>query len=191
MKKNILIGLRIFLVLTVLTGVIYPLTITLFANIMFPGKSSGSIVKMDNKIIGSELIGQKFNSPEYFWGRPSEVDNNPIPSGGSNLGPTSQKLKEAVQARIDTIRKYHGNIPFQKIPKDLLFASASGVDPDISPEAVYFQINSVSNARKMNGQQVKELYQLVSEYTSHPQFGIFGMPRVNVFLLNLAINKIK
>ncbi|TAL68864.1 MAG: potassium-transporting ATPase subunit KdpC [Bacteroidetes bacterium] len=191
MKKNFLIALRVFLVLTIITGIIYPLVITLFANVIYPGKSKGSMIYKDNKIIGSELIGQKFTSPEYFWGRPSAIDNNPMPSGGSNLGPTSRKLKNEVQARIDMIKKYHENIPIQQIPKDLLFASASGVDPDISPEAAYFQIDRIAKARKMNMQQKKELYRLLSEYTRRPQYELFGMPRVNVFLLNLVINNIK
>ena len=188
MKKYILPALRLFLIITVLTGVIYPLAITLIANGLYPDKAKGSLVIKDGKITGSELIGQKFTSEKYFWGRPSSIDNNPMPSGGSNLGPTSKALLDQVNARKDTLIKYHGNkLP---IPKDLLFASASGVDPDISPEAAVYQIERIAKARNFSEDQKTKLYKLVKQFSIHPQFEFLGMPRVNVFMLNLALDKL-
>jgi potassium-transporting ATPase KdpC subunit len=187
--KYLMQSIRIFIILTVITGVIYPLTITVIGQAVFPEKSEGSMVLANGKVIGSELIGQKSQSLKYFWGRPSAVDYNPVPSGGSNQGPASKALLDAVNVRRDTLIKYHGT---QKpIPNDLIFASASGVDPHISPDAALYQVERVAAARNYNPTQKKELYKLIEENTEKPQFGFLGMPRVNVFLLNLAINNIK
>lgn len=182
-------SLRIFLILTVITGVIYPLAITITGQAVFPEKSQGSMITVNGNIIGSELIGQKFSSEKYFWGRPSAVDYNPAPSGGSNQGPTSRTLLDAVNSRRDTLIKYHGSQ--NTIPIDLLFASASGADPHISPEAAYYQAERVAAARNFSPEQKKELYRVIDENTENPQFGLLGMPRINVFLLNLSIDNIK
>ena len=119
--------------MTILTGIIYPLLITLIAQGLFAGKASGSLITQNDKVIGSALIGQKFTSSKYFWPRPSAVDYNPLPSSGSNLGPTSADLKAKVQSQRDSLMA--ANPGKDQIPSDLLFASASGLDPDISPEA--------------------------------------------------------
>jgi potassium-transporting ATPase KdpC subunit len=185
--KNFWIALKIFIAMTIITGIIYPLVITGYAQIFFPNKANGSMIKADNKILGSELIGQQFTKPEFFWGRPSAIANNPMPSGGSNLNPVGNMLKEQFMARVDTIRKYHGNIDIEDIPKDLLFASASGVDPHISPEAAFFQIDRISQARKYNYEQKTKLLGLVKNLIESPDFLIFGEPRVNVLILNLRL----
>jgi K+-transporting ATPase ATPase C chain len=189
--KNLMIALKMFVALTVITGIIYPLVITGFAQIVFPYKANGSIVKLNDATIGSELIGQKFTSPRYFWGRPSAIDNNPLPSGGSNLSPDSKALYDLVSARLDTIRKYQTVTDIKSVPQDLLFASASGVDPDISPEAAKFQIDRISGERGFNESQKLELANLVDKSVEKPQFGILGEPRVNVLKLNLELDKIK
>ncbi len=190
MKNNIMIGIKIFFVLTIITGVIYPLTITLIANVAFPQKAKGSLMKIHGKIIGSELIGQKFVSGKYFWGRPSAVDYNPMPSGGSNLGPTSKALLDSVNSRIDRIRNHQFVKPGELIPKDLLFASASGVDPDISPDAALFQVDRIARARNFNSEQKKELIELVRKSVVSPDLWIFGEDRANVLNLNLALDKL-
>jgi K+-transporting ATPase ATPase C chain len=185
--KNLMTALKIFVVLTVITGLIYPLAITAFAQIICPSKANGSMIIKENKIIGSELIGQQFTKPEFFWGRPSAIGNNPMPSGGSNLSPVSKEFKVQFQARVDTIRKYHGNIEVNLIPKDLLFASASGVDPHISPEAAYFQVERIAKVRNFNLLKKLELIKFINSSIERPDMFILGQPRVNVLLLNLKL----
>jgi len=193
MKKYFFPAIKLFIILTIITGVLYPLSITLFANIFYPDKSKGSMITNKGKLIGSELIGQKFSSDKYFWARPSAVDYNPMPSGGSNYGPTSKALLDSVNARKDLIVKHNfvTTPSLQNIPKDLLFASASGVDPDISPEAAYFQIDRIAKARNYNESQKKGLNKLVDDNILNPQFGLFGIPRVNVILLNIKLDELK
>lgn len=186
--KNLWIGFKVLLAMTVITGIIYPLFITGFAQICFPSKANGSMIFKEQKLIGSELIGQQFNQPENFWGRPSAIGNNPMPSGGSNLSPVSKEFKDVFQARVDTIRKYHGNIDINQIPKDLLFASASGVDPHISPYAAYFQVDRIAKARNFDNIQKKKLKELIKKSIESPDLVIFGESRVNVLELNLKLN---
>jgi potassium-transporting ATPase KdpC subunit len=188
--KNIIIAVKLFILLTIITGVAYPLTITVFAQLAYPEKAKGSMISINRSIIGSELIGQQFTKPEYFWGRPSAIANNPMPSGASNLNPVGETLKTQIQARIDTIRKYQGNVNIIDIPKDLLFASGSGVDPDISPEAIYFQFNRVSNYRRFTEEQKNKLKIIIESSIKSPDFYIFGEPRVNVLKLNLKLNEL-
>jgi K+-transporting ATPase ATPase C chain len=185
--KQIIIGLKVLIILTVITGVIYPLTITGFAQLFFQNKANGSMIIKENKIIGSELIGQQFTKPEFFWGRPSAIGNNPMPSGGSNLSPVSKEFKVQFQARVDTIRKYHGNINVKDIPKDLLFASASGVDPHISPEAAYFQVDRIAKNRNYTKARKLELIQLINSSIEKSDMFILGEPRVNVLKLNVKL----
>ncbi len=187
--KNILIALKVFIALTLITGIMYPLAITGFAQIVFPKQANGSMIFKENQIVGSVLIGQQFSKPEYFWGRPSAIGNNPMPSGGSNINPVGSTFKEQFMARVDTIRKYHGNLAVNSIPKDLLFASGSGVDPHISPEAAYFQVDRIAKTRKYTEEQKKNLIKLVSASIENPDFFIFGEERVNVLKLNLAFDK--
>ena len=179
-------AIKLFLILTVVTGIIYPLLITVLGQIIFPGQANGSLIKIDGKIVGSALLGQKFTDDKYFWSRPSAVDYNPLPSGGSNLGATSAALRDSVLARKDVLERSNpGSIA---VPSDLLFASGSGLDPDISPEAARFQIDRVAQARGLDNDQKKRVIELVEKYVKQPDSGIFGEPRINVLSLNLALD---
>jgi len=191
MKTQTIIALKFLLVMTVLTGVIYPFFMTGVAQLVFPAKANGSLVMQDGKIIGSELIGQKFDSSIYFWSRPSAIDYNPIPSGASNLGPTSDKLKKQVVERRKLFATNNSITDTSAIPKEMLFASASGLDPHISPEAAFLQLKRVAMARNLNETQKQKVEQLIKNKTQEPQFFLFGEPRINVFELNLALDSIK
>jgi len=188
MKTQLIISIKIFAVFSVLCGVIYPLLITGIAQSVFPGKANGSLIVVDNKIVGSELIGQKFDSASCFQSRPSAVDYNPLPSGGSNLGPTSEKLKEQVLARTEQWMKSNPAASAEKIPLEMLFASASGLDPHISPKAALLQVERIVSVRNFNTEQKQQLVKLVNELTEKPQFSILGESRVNVLKLNLALD---
>jgi K+-transporting ATPase ATPase C chain len=191
MKKQTIIALKFLLFMTVLTGVIYPVFMTGVAQLVFPANANGSLVMQDGKIIGSELIGQKFDSSIYFWSRPSAIDYNPIPSGASNLGPTSDKLKKQVAERRKLFATNNSILDTSAIPKEMLFASASGLDPHISPEAAFLQLKRVAMARNLNETQKQKVDQLIKNKTQGPQFFLFGEPRINVFELNLALDSIK
>jgi len=191
MKTQTIIAIKLLLVMTVLTGLIYPVFMTGVAQIAFPAKANGSLVLEDGKIIGSELIGQKFDSSIYFWSRPSAIDYNPIPSGASNLGPTSEKLKKQVEDRRKLFAKINSIADTSFIPKEMLFASASGLDPHISPEAAILQLSRVAMARNLDETQRQILQQLINDKTEEPQFFLFGEQRINVFDLNLALENIK
>ncbi len=188
MKTQLIIAIKIFAVLTVLCGVIYPLLITGIALSAFPNKANGSLIVFDNKTVGSELIGQKFDSASYFQSRPSAVDYNPLPSGGSNLGPTSEKLKEQVAVRAEQWAKSNPAVSAEKIPSEMLFASASGLDPHISPQAALFQVERVASARNLNSEQKQQLVKLVNDLSEKPQFSLLGESRINVLKLNLALD---
>lgn len=181
-------ALLMLLVWTVLTGVAYPLVVTGMAQVIFPGKANGSLIKdAQGKALGSELIGQPFSDPKHFWGRPSATSPYPYNAGassGSNLGPTNPALADAVQSRIQTLKEADPGNPLP-IPVDLVTASGSGLDPHISPAAAEYQINRVAKARNMNVAKVREL---VEEYTESRQWWMFGEPRVNVLGLNLALD---
>ena len=189
MKKQAIIALKFFLVMTVLTGVIYPMVMTGLAQLSFPSKANGSLIKKNGKIIGSELIGQKFDSTIYFWSRPSAIDYNPIPSGASNLGPTSDKLKKQVVERRILFATMNNIMDTTAIPKEMLFASASGLDPHISQKAALLQVDRVAKARNFNIIQKQNLVQSVKNLTETPQFKVLGEERVNVLILNLELNK--
>jgi K+-transporting ATPase ATPase C chain len=178
-----------FVLFTVVTGVIYPLLTTGIGKVVFPVQTSGSLIEKDHKIIGSTLIGQNFSTPGYFWGRPSATSPQPynaVNSGGSNFGPTNPAQKSAV---ADRIKALHDADPTntQAIPIDLVTASGSGLDPEISPAGAYYQLQRVAKARNLDPALVK---QLVAQYTEGPQFGLFGEARVNVLQLNLALDKV-
>lgn len=180
-------ALRINIFLTILLGIGYPLAITGIAQIVFPHQANGSLITKDGKAIGSDLIGQNFTKPEYFQGRPSAAGNgyDPTASGGSNYGPTNQKLIDRVKA---SVAQFHKDNPDYQgpIPADLLTASASGLDPDISPASAEVQIARVAKARGVTQDQLK---QLVAANTASPDLGILGEPRVNVLKLNLALDQ--
>lgn len=174
------------IVLTILTGVIYPLVVTLAAQVVFPAQANGSLQTRDGMAVGSSLIGQDWNNdPDYFWSRPSAIGYNPLPSSGSNLGPTSATLAQTVEERTAAFREAHNLPDDAAVPTDMLFASGSGLDPHISPEAARIQVERVAAARGLSVEQVNSL---VDDAIEAPQFGFLGQPRVNVLLLNLALD---
>lgn len=178
----------LFLLLTLLSGVVYPALVTGVAQLAFPHRANGSIIEKEGRLVGSELIGQKFDGPKYFWGRPSATtpaEYNAASSNGSNLGPTNPDLLKAVAERVEAIRKAH---PDQTgpVPADLVTASASGLDPHISPAAAEYQVTRVASNRP--GLTVEQVRLLVAEHTDGRTFGILGEPRVNVLRLNLALD---
>ncbi len=187
MKNQLRPALTIFALLTIITGVIYPLLVTGVSQVLFPSQSNGSIITIDGKAAGSELIGQQFDDPKYFWGRVSAVGYNADLSSGSNYGPLNPALLEAVQARIDAL---HAADPDNTlpIPVDLVTASASGLDPHISVAAALYQVHRVASARGLSEADVELL---VEQNTEGRQFGIFGEPRVNILFLNLALDGIQ
>jgi potassium-transporting ATPase KdpC subunit len=178
--KTVLQSLRIYLVLTLLTGVLYPLTMTGIAQFLFPKQANGSRIFENGKLIGSDLLVQKFESQRYFWPRPSSADYATVPSGASNKGPTSADLKKSIDER----RTKFGN----EAPVDLLTASGSGLDPHISPEAARLQIQRVAAARNMS---IERISTLVDQAIEQPQFGFLGEPRVNVVRLNRALDQLR
>jgi K+-transporting ATPase ATPase C chain len=188
MQATIKPALVLLLCLTFLTGVAYPLAVTVIAQIAFPNQANGSLLGSDEQPLGSELIGQAFSRPEYFWGRPSATSPAPYnggASGGSNQGPTNPALLDAVQIRVKALRDADPS-HLEAVPVDLVTASASGLDPHISPAAAAYQINRVARARQMSPDNVREL---VDRYTQARQWGVLGEPRVNVLKLNLALDE--
>ena len=187
MKEQIRPALTMLLILTVLTGLVYPLSVTGLAQLFFPGQANGSLIVHNGKVVGSKLIGQYFDKPEYFWSRPSATapfPYNAAASGGSNLGPTNPALLETVKARVAALRAVDSGND-SPIPVDLVTASGSGLDPHISPAAALYQVKRVARAR---GLDENTLLTLVTQHTEGRQFALFGEPRVNVLELNLALN---
>jgi K+-transporting ATPase ATPase C chain len=196
MLREIRPAIVLLLALTVITGLAYPLAITAVAGAIFPKQAEGSLIERDGKVVGSTLIGQEFKSDKYFHGRPSATvapDPNdstktvPAPynaanSGGSNLGPTSKALNDRVKEDVEKLKAEN---PSQPVPIDLVTTSASGLDPDISPEAALFQVPRVAKARSLPEDRVR---QLVTEHTEGRLGGLLGEPRVNVLALNLALD---
>lgn len=193
MKTHIRPALTMLVIFTVITGVIYPLLVTGIAQVVFPHQANGSLIVVDGKTYGSELIGQQFDDPKYFWGRLSATSTfaynafnaeTLTGSSGSNYGPMNQALLDMVQARVDAL---HAADPDNTlpIPIDLVTASGSGLDPHISVAAALYQVSRVASARGLDGAQVTAL---VEEYTTGRQFGFLGEPVVNVLELNLALD---
>jgi len=188
MMKVVFRSLRIVLVFSVLTGVAYPFFMTGLAQFFFPFQANGSIVNREGKAVGSTLIGQPFSGDGYFHGRPSSVDYNAASSGASNWGPTNRKFFDAVKERVDSVRQENPAQAREIIPADLVLASASGLDPHISPESAMFQVGRVAKARNI---PVARVIELVKQQEEPQQFGFLGAPRVNVFNLNLALDALE
>lgn len=187
MLRELRPAVMIFVVLTLVTGVLYPLLVTFIGQTAFPHQANGSLIVQGDKAVGSALIGQPFSDPKYFWGRPSATGpfpDNAAASSGSNLGPLNPALTDAVKARVQALRDADpGNTA--PVPVNLVTASASGLDPHISPAAAEYQINRVAKVRHM---EVQAVHNLVAKYTIGRQFGMLGEPVVNVLELNLALD---
>ncbi|HXI05005.1 MAG: K(+)-transporting ATPase subunit C [Bradyrhizobium sp.] len=198
MLREIRPAILVLLVLTLITGLAYPLAITGIAGVLFPSQAQGSLIEKDGKVIGSALIGQEFKEDKYFHGRPSatlapdpsdSTKTVPAPynaanSGGSNLGPTSKALADRLKEDVEKLKAENPNAA---VPVDLVTTSASGLDPDISPEAALFQVPRVAKARTLPEDRVR---QLVTDHTKNRLAGILGEPRVNVLALNLALDSV-
>ncbi len=188
MRKELRPALMTLLVFTVLTGLLYPLTVTAVARVIFPGQAGGSLIVQNGRAVGSTLIGQPFDDPKYFWGRLSATGPfpyNAASSSGSNLGPTSKALREAVSKRIAALRAADPEMS-GPIPVDLVTASGSGLDPHISPAAAAYQVHRVARARGLSEDVVRRL---MRQFTQGRQFGLLGEPGVNVLELNLALDR--
>src|SRR5688572_14011105 len=190
MTRELRPALVIFLLLTVITGVMYPGIVTLVGRAFFGDEATGSVIERDGKAVGSRLIGQPFSGAQYFWGRPSATGPQPYNgavSSGSNQGPTNPALETAVRERIAALRAADpgNNHP---VPVDLVTASGSGLDPEISPAAAEYQVARVARARGLDEAKVREL---VQDATTGRTFGVLGEPRVNVLQLNLALDALK
>lgn len=188
LSKQIYPAVAMMLILTVITGVIYPFLVTGLSQVLFKSQAQGSLIEKNGEIIGSRLIGQTFTKPGYFHSRPSTAGNgyDSMASGGTNLGPTNKKLLEGnVKGAVETLSKENPKAP---IPVDLVTSSGSGLDPHITPAAAEFQIERVALERAISPNEVR---QLVQEHTEGRQFGFLGEPRVNVLELNLALDAIR
>lgn len=185
MKKNILISIWMTIATTVIFGLIYPMAVTALAQILFPHKANGQLIEKDGALVGSAIIGQGFSSPGYFHSRPSAAGNgwDATNSGGSNLGPTNQKLLDRIKADVATAQVDNPGTP---VPIDLVTTSASGFDPHITPAAAEFQLTRVAKARGATADQVRAL---VTKHTEGRQLGFLGEPRVNVLELNLDLDQ--
>lgn len=190
MKTQMIIALKFLVIMTILTGIIYPFLMTGVAQLSFPAKANGSFILRNGRIIGSELIGQNFDSTIYFWSRPSAIGYNPIPSGATNYGPTSDTLKKQVAARRISFAAKNEMTDINAIPNEMIFASGSGLDPHISPEAALLQLSRVATARKFNETKKEQVQKLINDLIEEPQFSLFGERRINVLLLNLNLDKL-
>ena len=184
-KHNLIVAVLMTVVTTILLGLVYPLVVTALSQVLFLDKANGQLITRNGKVIGSRIIGQPFSSPRYFHPRPSAAGSgyDAANSGGTNLGPTNKKLVDAVKAGVEAARRDNPSAP---VPIDLVTSSASGLDPHLSPEAALFQVPRVANARRVSEADVRAL---VEAHIEGRQLGFLGEPRVNVLVLNLALEE--
>ena len=187
MKKNVLISVRLTIVMIILCAVLFPLLIAAIGKAT-PGGGKGKTISANGRVVGYELVGQKFTQDKYFWSRPSAVDYNAAGSAGSNKGPSNPDYLKIVQDRIDTFLVHNPGVKREEIPADLVTASGSGLDPDISPASAYVQVKRVAAIRHITEDKVKAL---VVAHVDKPFLGIFGPSRVNVLKLNVALDELK
>jgi K+-transporting ATPase ATPase C chain len=188
MRKEVMIAIRVTLVTLLLTGLAYPLAVTGVAQLLFPARANGSLVRDDHgAVVGSELIGQTFASAPYLQGRPSAAGNgyDATASSGSNLGPTSKKLRDRMAGDVDRLRKENPEAPLP-VPNDLVTSSASGLDPDLSPQAALWQVPRIARARQVAPDRISEV---IASRIEGRDLGVLGEPRVNVLAVNLALDK--
>lgn len=187
MKKYILPSLKLTLVMIILCALIYPILIAAVGK-MAPGEGKGETITVNGKVVGYALVGQKFTDDKYFWGRPSAVDYNASGSGGSNKGPSNPDYLQMVQDRIDTFLVHNPGVKKEEIPAELVTASGSGLDPDLSPAAAKVQAKRVAAVRKLDE---SKLIALIDQQTEGPFLGMFGPSKVNVLKLNIALDKLQ
>ena len=189
MHRHLWVALRMMLLMIVLTGIIYPLFITGVAQLIFPHKANGSMVTVNGRVVGSSLIGQQFTQARYFWPRPSAAGSgyDAMASGGSNLGPTSKALMDRIKKDVAAMIKADPGLTLGEVPVDMVTASASGLDPDITPANAYAQAARVAAARGLSAAAVRNL---VKQHVAGRQFGVLGEPHVNVLLLNIALDQL-
>lgn len=185
--KTLIIATKLIGVMTMLTGVLYPVLMLGAAQTLFPHQANGSLIYSSGSLIGSDLIAQEFTDSTYFWPRPSGVGYNPLPSSGTNLGPTSRVLLEQISTRRALLTEANGG---KQPPDDLLLASGSGLDPHISPQAALYQVDRVARARGLHAEQTEQLRHLAASYTESFSLGFLGQPRVNVLKLNIAADSL-
>jgi K+-transporting ATPase ATPase C chain len=190
MKTQTITALKFLLLMTILTGIIYPVSMTGFAQLIFPYKANGSLIMKEGKIIGSELIGQKFDSSIYFWSIPSAIGYNPVPSGASNWGPVSDTLRKLVVYRQNFFANSNSITDKLSIPKEMVFASGSGLDPHISSEGALMQVDRIAKARHLDNTEKEKLIVKIKNLTEAPQFLLLGEERINVLNLNIELDKI-
>ncbi len=188
--KTLITSIRILLFFTILTGIVYPIFVTGIVQFAFKYKANGSLIVKGNNVIGSKLIGQQFDSTIYFSSRPSAVSYNPLPSGGSNLGPTSVKLKNYVHGRTILFNAINGYDSLKVVPSEMLFASASGLDPHISNAAAVLQVDRIARSRNLDNNQRMNLLNTIAKLTEAPQYGFLGIERINVLTLNIELDKL-
>lgn len=190
MMRSMLRALKLVLWLTLVTGIVYPLAMTGLAQILMHKQAQGSMIFIENKLVGSKLIGQPFSSEQYFWSRPSASNYNPLQSGGSNLGPTSSKLKKILEQRQSHLSEAHDQSATASIPSDLVYASGSGLDPHIDSQSAFFQINRIAKARQLNEEEKLKLIQLIVNM-SKASIPFLGPRHINVLELNIALDELK
>lgn len=186
--KTLIQAIKVLLFMTILTGAAYPLLVTGAAALIYPHRAEGSIIERNGRPIGSALIGQGFSNPKYFQPRPSATGYGAMPSGASNLGPTSKALMGVIAERRRTLRAANGIDA--EVPVDLLFASASGLDPHMTPAAARHQVDRIVSNRRLDGRAKTDIFLLIDRLTEPPAFALLGEPRINVLLLNLALDSL-